>query len=70
MPLVFYRCARCRREFDKLEGAQGCEDSHAGVLKAAAKLYTVDPYPFTIDVQFSDGQSRVYVLEEMTRTLR
>lgn len=70
IPLIFYRCARCRREFDKLEDAQTCETSHARVKRARAKQYTVGQYPFTVEVVFSNGQTKVYVLEELAHTLR
>lgn len=69
MPLIFYRCALCKREFDDLDAAKDCEASHAKVKKASAKLYTIGPYPFTIEVQFSDGKTKSYILEDMAHTL-
>lgn len=52
-----------------MDDAQACEDSHARLKRAKVKQYTVGKYPFTIDVLFSDGQSRVYILEELARTI-
>lgn len=52
-----------------MEEAQDCEKSHVRVKRATAKQYTVGQFPFTIDVLFSDGQTKVYVLEDMAHTL-
>lgn len=52
-----------------MEEAKDCENSHAQVRRARAKKYTLGAYPFTIDVTFSDGNTKVYVLEDMVHTL-
>lgn len=53
-----------------MNDALECEKSHAQVVSASAKQFTLGRYPFTIDVTFSDGQVKVYVLEDMAHTLR
>lgn len=62
-PLVFYRCAVCRREFDSLEQAQGCEDNHLTITEAHVKGYGIHPYPYEIEVTFNNGEKRLYLAE-------
>lgn len=69
MPITFYRCSKCKREFTRLDDAADCERSHAKVRRARAKKYTIGAYPFTVEVTFSDGKTKVYVLEDMAHTL-
>lgn len=68
-PITFYRCPKCKREFNHYDDAADCERSHPGVKRARAKQYTVGQYPFTIDVTFADGNTKIYVLEDMAHTL-
>lgn len=68
-PLTFYRCPKCKREFDQHDDAVDCERSHLSVKRARAKRYTVGQYPFTVDVTFSNGKTKTYILEDMASTL-
>ena len=70
MPLTFYRCAKCRKEFDHLVDAAACEHGHPNVKGAKAQEYTIGAYPFLVDVSFADGTTKTYVLEDMAHTLR
>jgi len=69
MPIVFFRCSKCMREFNHRDEAKECEKSHIRVRSASAKRYTLGAYPFTIDVTFADGSTKVYILEDMAHTL-
>ena len=62
-PLVFYRCSKCRREFDCREKAQDCEDNHLTVTSARVQGYGVHPYPYAVEVTFSNGEMRIYLAE-------
>lgn len=63
MPIPFFRCDRCRREYDTLEEAQCCEDSHLTVLSAIEKDYSVWPYPHSLEVTLSDGKKYIYAYD-------
>lgn len=65
MPIPFYRCERCQREFASLEAALECENSHLQVTGAKIKQYSVYRYPYMLEVTFSDGTQRDYVADEM-----
>lgn len=65
MPIPFYRCAKCGREHGKREDAARCEKAHLAVKKARALRYTVSPYPYTIEVTFTDGVVKTYRFDEL-----
>ena len=65
MPTPFWRCAKCGREHPKREDAANCEKFHLAVRKARALRYTVSAYPYTIEVTFTDGSTKVYRWEEL-----
>lgn len=69
MPRTYYRCSKCNKEFNQYDDAVACERSHLSVKKARAKRFTVGAYPFTIEVTFSDGKTKTYILEDMASTL-
>ena len=62
---TFFRCSKGRREFDPFESAIACEESHREVVTAKAKQYTVSPYPFMIEVTFTDGDTKDYIADDM-----
>ena len=64
-PIPFWRCGKCRREFDSLAGAEECEAAHLEPVSVTAKRYTVKPHPYQVDVMFTDGKSRVYNAEDL-----
>lgn len=65
MPIPFYRCEKCRREHDTLEGAEKCEAAHLTVISARVKGYGIYPYPYEVEVVFSNGETRVYLADNM-----
>lgn len=65
-PVPFYRCGKCRKEFDSLENAQRCEDAHLTVVSASVKTYSIKAYPYALEVIFSNGETRIYIAEDMS----
>ena len=63
IPLVFYRCAKCRREYDSSGDAEKCEVEHLTVVEAHVKGYGIHPYPYELEVTFNNGEKRVYLAE-------
>ena len=64
-PLVFFRCAICRREFDNREAAEGCEAAHLTAVTATVRQYGIHEYPYSVLVTFSNGETREYVADQM-----
>jgi hypothetical protein len=67
MPLtvITYECVKCRRAFNSYDEARECEKSHPRLLSAKTVRYTVRPYPYSIEVGFSDGEKRIYNSQEL-----
>lgn len=65
MPIPFFRCSKCKKEFPTAEEAERCENSHLEVLEAKAKQYTMGPYPFMLVVTFQNGISKDYIADDM-----
>ena len=65
MPIEFYRCAKCRREFERREDAEKCENGHLLPVSVTVKLYTIKPYPYSVIVTFSNGETQVYNAENL-----
>lgn len=65
MPLIFFRCEKCRREFPSREAAEKCEAEHLTVISAEAKTHSIHKYPYAVEVTFSDGETREYVADNM-----
>ncbi|MDR0905499.1 MAG: hypothetical protein LBN00_04910 [Oscillospiraceae bacterium] len=64
-PLIFYRCPKCKREFNVRQEAVQCEAGHLRVVSAREVQYTVKPYPFTVEVAFNNGEKRIYRAEDL-----
>jgi DNA-directed RNA polymerase subunit RPC12/RpoP len=65
MALIFYRCAKCKREYSKLEDAESCEAGHLTVVAAKVKGYGIHQYPYEVAVTFSNGETRTYLAENL-----
>jgi len=65
MPIPFWRCEKCRREYDTSEKAEKCEAAHLWPVSARVKSYGVHPYPYELEVTFSNGEKRVYLADNM-----
>lgn len=53
-----------------MEDAAACELGHKKVKRARAGQYTVHEYPYTVEVTFTDGTTRTYVLDDLAHTYR
>jgi hypothetical protein len=65
LPIPFYRCEKCRREFDRRADAERCEAAHLAPVSVTAKRYTVKPHPYSVDVLFTDGKDRTYNADDL-----
>jgi len=65
MPLIFFRCEKCRREFPSREAAEKCEAEHLAVVSATVKTHSIHQYPYALEVTFSNGETREYVADNM-----
>lgn len=65
MPIPFFRCLKCRKEFGTRAEAEGCESGHLEVTAACSKNYTIGKYPYMIEVTFSDGSVKDYIADDM-----
>jgi len=65
MPLIFFRCEKCRREFPSREDAEKCEAAHVSAVSVAVKVCGIHEYPYSVDVTFSNGETREYVADHM-----
>lgn len=65
MAIPFYRCEKCRREFPTREAAEQCEADHLVPVSATVISYTVKPYPYSVEITFSNGEKRIYNAEDL-----
>ena len=65
MPIPFWRCEKCRREYDSLEKAESCESGHLIPIEVSVKSYSIRPYPYSLEITFSDGEAKTYNAEDM-----
>jgi hypothetical protein len=65
VPIAFYRCSKCRKEFGSFQDAKRHEDSHLFPVSAEVASYTVREFPYEINVEFNDGSKRVYCARDL-----
>jgi len=65
MPLTFYRCRKCRREFSEYRDAKNCEAAHPTPVSVKNVQYTVKRWPYQVEVTFSDGSKRLYNADDL-----
>ena len=65
MPMTFYRCKKCRREFDNYRDAKNCETAHPEPVSIKNVQYTIKHWPYSVEVTFSDGSKRLYNADEL-----
>lgn len=65
MPIPFFRCEKCRKEFNSYEDAEKCENSHLVPIEVSIKTHSFRPYPYSLEVLFSDGKAKIYNAEEL-----
>ena len=66
MPLIFYRCRKCKREFNNFRDARNCETAHPQPVSVRNVQYTVQSWPYQVEVVFDDGSKRLYSAEGMS----
>ena len=65
MPIAFFRCSKCRREFDTHKAAKACENGHLTPVAAKILRYTIKPFPYSLEVTFNNGERRIYNAEDL-----
>ena len=60
MPIPFYRCNKCKREHPNVEAAIACERAHLIPEAVLVKSYSVKPYPYSVEITFTNGEKRIY----------
>lgn len=65
MPIPFWRCEKCHREYDSPGEAGACEAGHMEPVAVRAHRYTVRPYPYAVELTFADGKTRIYNAEDL-----
>ena len=65
MPIVFFRCSKCNKEFSKRKDAEECEGAHLKPISAKAVRYTIKAHPYTIEVTFEDGSTIIYSASDL-----
>jgi len=66
MPLTFYRCRKCKREFNNFRDAKNCETAHPEPVSVKNVQYTIKHWPYSVEVTFNDGSKRVYYAENLS----
>lgn len=65
--LTFYRCEKCRREFDNIADTKKCEKGHVKIKEARIKKHGIHPHPYEIEITFNNGDVQIYVAEYLSR---
>jgi len=65
MPLIFYRCRKCNREFNNFQEARDCETAHPQPVSVKNVQYTIKSWPYQVEVLFNDGSKRLYSADDM-----
>ncbi|GHU60800.1 hypothetical protein FACS1894171_2730 [Clostridia bacterium] len=65
MPIPFYRCCKCRKEFDSFKAAKSCENAHLKPVSAKAVRYTIRQYPYSVEITFNNGEHKIYNAEDL-----
>jgi hypothetical protein len=64
VPIVIYKCSRCKITRDSYEDAERCEKSHLSAVSVKELEYRMGAYPFRVALTFPDGKEREYVLAD------
>ena len=65
MPIHFFRCNKCRKEYKSFKEAKNCENTHLSPVSAKAVSYTVMPFPYQVEITFNNGERRLYAAEDL-----
>ena len=63
--MTFYRCRKCRREFDSFQSAKNCEKAHLEPVSVRNVKYTIKKWPYQVEVTFNDGTKRIYNADDL-----
>lgn len=64
MPIIYYKCSKCKTTRDSYEEAERCEKSHLSAVSIKESEYRLGPYPWRVVLVFPDGKERAYVIED------
>ena len=65
MPLIFFRCRECKREFKNYQDASVCETAHLQPVSVKNVQYTTKHWPYQVEVIFNDGSKRLYNADDL-----
>ncbi|MDR1467286.1 MAG: hypothetical protein LBI55_02540 [Oscillospiraceae bacterium] len=63
--LTFYRCEKCKREFNNIADTKKCENNHLKISEAHIKSHGIHKHPYEIEIVFNNGDKIIYVAEYM-----
>jgi len=66
MPLIFFRCRKCKREFNSFQDAKDCEMKHLRPVSVSVVQYTIKDWPYQVEVLFDDGSTRLYNADDLS----
>jgi len=66
MPLIFFRCRKCKREFNNYQDAKNCEMAHPQPVSIRNVSYTAKHWPYQVEVTFNDGSKRLYNADNLS----
>ena len=65
MPLIFFRCRECKREFKNYQDASVCETAHLQPVSVKNMQYTTKHWLYQVEVIFNDGSKRLYNADDL-----
>ena len=65
LPITFYRCEVCKRDYDNMTDAEKCENGHLTITEARIKHYGIHTHPFELEIVFSNGEKMIYLAEHL-----
>jgi len=66
LPLIFYKCRKCKREFNNFHDAKKCELAHPYPVSVRNVQYTIKHWPYQVEVIFNDGSKRLYNADDLS----
>lgn len=64
MPIVLYKCAKCKAVRDSYKEAKKCEQTHLSASAVREIEYIIGAYPFRVIITFPDGVEREYIKQD------
>jgi len=66
LPLITFKCRKCKREFNNFHEAKNCEAAHPQPVSTRNVQYTVKHWPYQVEVTFNDGTKRLYNADSLS----